>query len=343
MRPILRVIDAKVPNVEVNALFIQPTMWCANNCTGCYSKAYLCADFQTPIEEQLELFNWFYKGEEGCWANQITISIDRMPNGSGEYQNHRVHMLQWFTHPITMILNDLRPKYGCPEVHMTAHSFNEVRTWVNLGGKYGEEYATVLDMLSLSRISLSTLPRIKELIAVGANINYNHMIPADITTKNIDSYIERMKQIGEVVNSIYLIIFKESMGKKLPMGNKTDAAKRDHRRRSRLSHELAVINTLRSRLPKHVWQKVRVDGCLQDATKYLRTGESCSSNVSRFQVWPDGSVTGCPYAISSLGAIGRTASHITENIRRARGQNEFERRCYLPKILDSLSRRSKDK
>lgn len=341
MRPILHAMNEQA--CEVNALFIQGTRWCANQCKGCYSKAYLGANFQTPWWEQEKLFNQFYWNKEGYWANQITISIDKLPGlNSPLYSGASGHMLHWFFYPISSITADRRDKSDRPEVHMTAHSLDDVRSYVNTwGGKSIKESVTALDMLSLSTISEGMLCHIEDFVAGGANINYNHMIPADITTKNIDSYIERMTQIGKVVSSIYLIIFKESMGKKLI--DVRDRAKRDLRRRSRLSHELAVINTLRSRLPKDVWRKVRIDGCLQDATKYLRTGESCSSNVSRFQVWPDGSVTGCPYAISSTGTIGRTVGDIMDNIRRARGQNEFERRCYLPRILDSLPRRPKGK
>ena len=336
MRPILRVIDEQT--CEVNALFIQPTTWCANNCKGCYVKSYCTAETQVPWHEHKKLFDMFYHNQDGCWANQITISIDNLGNQPSEQQEHMVH---WFSYPISSLILDKREPGERPVVHMTLHTIDHFYKYVNRwGGKTAQSCMTALDMLSLSRIAVGQLDELSTFIAEGANINYNHMIPADITTKNVDTYVDKIRRIGEVVNSIYIIIFKESMGKKLPMGNKADAAKWKLRRMSRLSHELAVINTLRSRLPKHVWQKVRVDGCLQDSAKNLRTGESCSSNVSRFQVWPDGSVTGCPYALHSDGPYGRTAHNILENIRRARGKNEFERRCYIPKVLDSLPRRS---
>ena len=337
MRPILRVMDERT--CEINALFIQPTKWCANQCKGCYVKGYHSAELQVSIDELTELFSWFYHGEKGCWANQITISMDRLPHNNAAKRNF---MHTMFTNPVKAAMYDKRRKSDRPELHMTFHGIDEFLQYNQIWSTHSnEQVANAISMISLSTVPIAHLAIVRNLIAHGANINYNHMIPADITTKNVDTYIDKMMQIGEVVNSIYIIIFKENMGRKLPMGNHADAAKWKMRRKSRLSHELAVINTLRSRLPKYVWQKVRVDGCLQDSTKYLRTGESCSSNVSRFQVWPDGSVTGCPYAISSDGAYGRTASDILANIRRARGKNEFERRCYIPKILDSLPRRPK--
>ncbi len=90
------------------------------------------------------------------------------------------------------------------------------------------------------------------------------------------------------------------------------------------------------RLPTNVRNKVSVDGCLQDTIKYTKTGFGCSSNVSRVQVWPDGSVTGCPYAFSSDGPIGKTAEDILDNIISARKQYDFKQKCHLPEVYNSI-------
>ena len=62
------------------------------------------------------------------------------------------------------------------------------------------------------------------------------------------------------------------------------------RKRNRLIYDLSIINILKSRLPKRIWNKLTVDRCLQDCIRYDREGFTCTANTKKLTVWPDATV-----------------------------------------------------
>lgn len=309
---------------ELNALFIQPTRWCGLNCRSCYVKEHDGGeeDYHTDWKEQVELFRHFYFSKSGCHTNQISISLDNLHKD----KNKASHMITFFNCVFRILLKRFKLDHT-PEVHITAHNYSTLLEYSEFGI---HPLIGGIKMISLSNINLDELNTIRQLHKT-CHVNYNHMIPNNITSLNIDKYVTKMTTIGRTVSSIYLVIFKSPIG-----GERNNLVKL--RDKSSMESDISVISTLMRRLPDDVRRKVHVDGCLQDTINHSRTGFGCSSNVSRVQVWPDGSVSGCPYAFRGTTPIGRTAKDILDNIEAVRKEYDFKERCHLPDVYSSISK-----
>lgn len=332
MLPILNTTGKKL---ELNTLFIQPTRYCTLSCPGCYVKEHVGGkdSFHTPIEAQLELFKRFYRGR-GAYANQITISMDNFPTSSldeaYETIKQRRHMTELYRKILFFITseNSFSDK-NYPKIHMTFNSDSVLKKYA---GTAREHNYNPFSWKYLSMISFSNIKDVSFVrgISKSVPVNYNHLIPSNVTSLNIDKHIEKMIEIGEIVDSIYLVMFKSPIGRER---NKLTQIGDQ----SRMKSDISYINTMMQRLPEHIKKKINVDGCLKDTIKYSKTGFGCSSNVSRFQVWPDGSVSGCAYSFDTKDRkIGRTTDEIMDNIREAKSEYDFNDKCHLPDTYDSI-------
>lgn len=315
MKPIL---SRSGPNIELNALFIQPTRWCGLNCKGCYVKDHVGGEdsFHTSWSEQYRLFRQFYWGPH--WANQITISVDDL-HADPEKSRHMLMLIDSILQDLT---NDRRPKHDRPEVHMTMHTPD---TWWQYKNERIEGWH------KLSMVSFSELPLKKFEAAICIDwflenkvpVNWNKLVP-----KEFEPHKEQQKLsiLSEIADHIYLVMYKSPVQSRqeLPVD------------RHYMAQYQLYISQVVDKLPGDVRRKLTIDGCLSDTIKHSRTGFGCSSNVSRFQVWPDGSVSGCPYAFSGGPEIGRTAESIVENIRASRDKYDFKEICHLPSTYASL-------
>ena len=323
MKPIL---TNSGPNIELNALFFQPTRWCNLNCKDCYVKDHEGGeeDFHTPWEEQWRLFKSFYNGSH--WANQITISIDDLHKDPTK----RHHMVMIVDSILEELKKDTRPKENRPEVHFTFHTHQTFLQYQAEGIKGWEH----LDLVSFSEmtISLRALEVWNEFNRWAVPINYNHMVPENF---NSQKERERLWLIGTNHSDyIYLVMKKQPIGS--PDKNQTIKLGQNHWDTYQL-----YISEVVDKLPDNVRRKVSIDGCVSDTIKYTRTGFGCSSNVSRVQIWPDGSVSGCPYAFRGTTEIGKSAQDILDNIKAVRKSYEFKESCYLPSLDTSIDRRPK--
>jgi hypothetical protein len=70
------------------------------------------------------------------------------------------------------------------------------------------------------------------------------------------------------------------------------------------------------------YKKVYTDICLH----HLQDN-NCNANISKFQVWPDGSVSGCPYQQKSDTPEALTAEEVVGNIISSARERNFERCC----------------
>jgi len=83
---------------------------------------------------------------------------------------------------------------------------------------------------------------------------------------------------------------------------------------------------------------VVIDTCVADSLKFLKTGASCSAGISKFHIWPDGSVTGCPYNQGRETPGSQGLEGLCENINKVyTASNEFSR-CKIPQAIDSKSK-----
>ncbi len=324
-----RILSLNSSQFETNVLFIQPTRWCGLNCRGCYVKAHEGGEdgFHTPWQEQLKLFNLFYNSDK-AWANQITISVDDLHKDPDK----RDHMLNLIRGIFDALDTDTRAKDDRPEVHMTMHTprtfyqylYADVGRKNNSWGKLG-----MVSFSELPALLAETDGVLKYFKELKVPINYNKLIPTYNDGMDWDKEAQRLAKIGQSVDHIYMVIFKKPVGLK----QKDDINQDDT---NRMSSDIVYLTNLLRRLPDDVKAKVTQDGCLRDSAQYSTTGFGCASNISRFQVWPDGRVSGCPYAFSGRGKLGSTSEDTLDNLREARKRYEFQEACSLPKIYSSI-------
>lgn len=71
--------------------------------------------------------------------------------------------------------------------------------------------------------------------------------------------------------------------------------------------------------------KTTTDACNDDYFNWKKDwhNTTCSANISKFTVWPDGSVSGCPYAKQSNTGPATTCEGILKNIVKASEQYGF--------------------
>jgi hypothetical protein len=62
--------------------------------------------------------------------------------------------------------------------------------------------------------------------------------------------------------------------------------------------------------------------------------DDCNANISKFQIWPDGSASGCPYIVWSDTGPGLTAEKMVKNIIKSSKEENF-RECPLKSVNTS--------
>ncbi len=320
------VLSNRPGRLELNALFIQPTRWCGLNCKNCYVKDHQGGENSHHIDwwELHRLFNLFYKGPH--WSNQITISVDNLHKDAGKAK----HMLLVVDSILEVLRNNTGPKSEQPEVHMTLHTVHTMDQYVDTGVQ-GFDKLNTLSFSELNPDSQDSRSKIKQLQSAGVLVNYNYMPPA---VGNKSKAAEHITKCAELVDHIYLVMRKHPVGGS--RGNLTTRIDQIY-----MDSYMMYISSVIDTLPGDVRSKITTDSCLSDTIKYTRTGFGCSSNISKFQVWPDGSVSGCPYAFSGITEVGITAENIVGNIYAAKKHYEFRERCHLPSVFASLTKRSR--
>lgn len=305
---------------HINALFIQPTTWCARNCNGCYVKGF--ANNNIKSHSNISLFKQiFYAlninhetlGRElthPLYVNQVTLALDQMPVDRAVRQVMK-----------DLFYNFLESKAHSigGEFHATVHTVNDLLEYMKDSTNKLmpiHEWRIQLDMLSISHINIIDqlyLEQIRKFIAPA--INWNLTVDPSVDMEKIK---KSFSDIVEWVDSVYLVLHKPNTGHFFD--EKTFLIHQDF---------LKFIKTL----PQKVQDKVTIDGCLSDSRRFLSTGYGCSSNISRFQVWPDGSVTGCAYNQNRITPPATDITSFLKNIHEASKVYEFDK-CKIPTHLD---------
>lgn len=324
----------EIQEINLNAIFLQPTRWCYNNCKDCYVKEHDTGnESYIQIEEWDKIFKYFYIGPGQ--VNQITISLDSPPPISQltnkKYLYHFRYMIEFFRQITSTLLGEFgvnsEKKY--PQIHFTVRDIKTFQRYCF------ETHCNEFDILSkIDMLTLSNIDSIKDIeyyknYRYHINYNYNLMTPINMSSQTITKELERIEEIAKKVDNIYFIMRKTSVGKPC-----TDLIQLQNQ--SYMKKDLIFLNTLKKYLSPYAKAKITEDGCLRDIINHRKTGFGCSSNVSRFQIWPDGSVTGCPYAYKSTGAGGQRLENILDNIKEERNKYDFEDICHLPKTYDSI-------
>jgi hypothetical protein len=321
------IYDARADEPVINALFIQPTYWCAMKCSNCYVKAHKHSGEQVTATEMGRLFRRFYYGTGG-YCNQITISMDSIPRREDRkawFDQFISRLSEIYVHTTLFRFHKTR---DLPEVHMTFRNPPAYREYE----KCWDYILGMVTMITFSEIVEGDLPWIVSLKKrfPSLKVNYNHMIPTYLTNGSWQEHIGFLKKVLQVGDSIYLVLEKS------PLGEARDLLQFGLERK-RMFHTLQYFKRIQEDLQS---DKVIVDGCITDTVESCKSGHGCSSSISRFQVWPDGGVSGCAYSKESRTPPASTAEGIIENIRKARETYDF-RMCHLPSTYRSLQENKK--
>jgi hypothetical protein len=297
---------------DYGAIFLQPTFWCNLKCKGCYVRTHHrdTTFQQTSWEEQLKLFDILYNNKGPVFCNQITVSIDDLPAD----QLKRNHLLQL----TNGILNLLEKDGQHPQVHFTCRSPNTMYSYQNTESSFaGWKW---LNLISFSSMTINNFDKtiVSFLRDFGVCVNLNHQFIS------VDKSLAYLTKVGSLVDQIYLLISKEPIS----MSSRENIF---------LSNQVLDINTqindLLDKLPKDIKDKIHLDSCITAARSHRETGYTCNAGISKFQVWPDGSVSGCPYKMVSDTTEGQSADQIIKNIIKVKNNNNDFDECYIGNSL----------
>lgn len=282
-----------------NALFWQPTPWCARSCPGCYTKEI---DSNKGIFINTLLRELSAKKENFVF-NQMTMAVDKLPKA--EAADNHFHQRVVMKMALEYFLRLSRASEVADEFHITVHTLQDLLDYDFANNTWN------LDVISISELTLESAIEAKKNIK---HLNWNLTVWNPLAAVN---YKNVMRSILEVVDSCYLVLHKPDTGLEVS-GNSWVAHK----------EMVKFVNEL----PAHLKEKVNIDGCVKDAEKFNLTGRGCSSNISRFHVWPDGSVTGCPYNQKRLTGPASSIEQLQVNIATVNKIYEFNT-CKIPDRL----------
>ncbi len=331
---------ARIPKINdkdiiLNALFIQPTYNCAYDCDGCYVKG-MERNSKSPTEydriHRIEMIrdtvNIFsgracLPGHE-IRANQITFAVDTKASSQNMgVQNELYDHFNMFKQAAQSSKACSTNVFDQTEFHVTTFSPKTLRYYEQGELPVGWGF---LDMITFSTLSAADAPFLKFMKATKPQVHLNW----NLTIFNKASAavaIKNAKEVAEAVDTIYLVLHKPATGDNLDI--------------ELVKLYFETMEGLKRELGKD-FSKVNIDGCVTDARKFRDTGFGCSSNISRFQVWPDGSVSGCPYQQHPVtpGANGHLG--VLDNIRAAAKKYEFDD-CRIPQTLHPNSERTRER
>jgi hypothetical protein len=313
----------------VGALFVQPSYECAKHCPDCYVMAHKRDDHpDMEAWHHISLMGYFRL----AGANQITLSMNDFPDNrlAPDFQRGSAYVMN-FGHPDDWL-------EGRAELHLTVKSLD---TLIRYG--YSRFDYKVWDVVNISSFAYPFsgfhLDLLAELRQAGIHINWNHMFPVRDPTKEgmLLNYVITFTKMLSHVDSAYLIIRKSPVGKARDL----ETAERDTRN---LRRDLKYLEALEEYLSSNERKKINIDGCLQCVRGFKEDGFGCSAGISTFHVWPDGSVTGCPYAYDSPTGPANDTPEVIENIRQVYraykdGKYDFNR-CHLPQVYGNVLRQA---
>jgi hypothetical protein len=318
----------------VNALFLQPTTLCARNCNGCYVKGFeknenFTTDSRTNAQLSVfeDLLNKINR-DSRYLVNQLTLAVDTLPSIENQLQNEFdfYHLLVVYLHFLGASRANRTSSLEA-EFHITVHTVKDLLAYINFTvDKTRNNIKYPLDMVSISHLNptdglaVDTIRTYFSQNNKPVDINWNLTVDPSI---NIQKIMDTFEETARLVDSVYLVLHKPSTGSHLQEKAYTDWVR-----------FAEYIKTLDPSIQK----KVHLDGCISDAKRFISTGFGCSSNTSRFQIWPDLSVTGCAYNQNRITSATTTFDGLVENIYKASKQYEFSS-CKIPDRVDSKADR----
>lgn len=296
---------------HMNALLIQPTSHCAKNCEGCYAKNFKNADPSV-------LRNFLRKLDQLNFdANQITMALDTLPINSSAPSNESYMLLDFFS-TFLFLSNRFKEQDRSTEFHLTVNHFKDLQSYLQYFHRSSLKLKDI-KMISFSNLT-DDIPMLKNSIP-DTQMNWNFtLFPSNYPViENINTLETKAKFLDKLhfVDSCYVVLHKPSTGQNVSL------------------HAFKVFIEFKKMIdsldPEHR-AKVHFDTCYTDSQKYISTGYGCSANISKFQIWPDGSVTGCPYKQTPTTPPAKNTEQIFANFLTASSVYDFSK-CDIPDTI----------
>ena len=290
----------------INALFIQPTTYCRRNCPNCYVKGF---EETKPEPEKflIEEFLGFLirnlkSNDSAVDFNQITFALDALAE--------KTTLKEDMVYPFRDYIGLVNLQIPDQEYHLTVHTIEDFFEYERI---LSQSLRTSFDVISISSLERSNKTSIDKIRSYSKHINFNFM-PRN---RNPRLVLDHLETVAPWVDSIYLLLEKPSTGELIS---------------PRILESFFKTKTLLE-TSAVVKSKLIQDGCVSDSKKFLNTGFGCSSNKSRFQVWPNGAVSGCPYSHFPETGSATSTEEILKNIYDSSRQYSFNK-CKIPEQID---------
>lgn len=281
--------------VEVYNVMWQPIYRCIMGCSGCYVADSPSSKYKG--KPNTEIIDLIYKDKKVI-CQQFTISLDTiLPKD--------IEDLGDLLSSIKALWNIYKEADDCgcnstvrksiegenlPQLCVTAYNYNTIRQWYKAMNMTEQEFLAPLTLLSLSNfpsLEKNSLILQEKCKASRTLLNFNCMV----TEKTAGSRAFRMGYT--YADQVYLVL------KKSPLGSEqaVDA----------IRHWFEA----KKEVPK---EKLMEDACLQDTVILLKDKYKCGAGINKVHIWPDGSVSGCPYDAHHI-VTKIDKSRITKNVK----------------------------
>jgi hypothetical protein len=248
--------------IHLQHIMWQPTFNCPQKCKGCYINQSPAAQYTFPISDQI--LKLIYEDDK-VRCDQLTIALDS------------------FHSPPQFLIDALKKVWTAhreeklpfpPELCVNVYSWNMALCWARAMGLSDLDFLKPLTMLSLSTLPVQgkQCSALHELChSASVTLNYNHTV----TKQDLDS---KSFEMGvRYADHVHLVLHKNTLGS------------------SHSDESWESWFKARKLVQKWAPEKLKVDTCITESLRFVATKKSCGAGITKVHIWPDNSVTGCPY------------------------------------------------
>lgn len=264
-----------------NSIILQPTTACARHCTGCYVKNF---EKTNNVQRQLDVPEWMsivafrlLMGNEFASCNQLIISLNNLP----------VHQAGSSSYGMAQFIESLPSRPYQAELCFTI-SNDAIRGYI--AHDLWQKIVAIADAISISVDEFKGDPLdapSPEWLELVGPVRARHTNINLMFTLGLVRYLQRVPDVIEdfirKYDSVYFIAPKPDLEQPYSF-DQAEAIR-------------FMVNKYNA-LPKELKErKVFMDGCV-DACSKQKLG--CSAGINSLTIWPNQSVTGCPYSSKAV-------------------------------------------
>jgi len=296
--------------ISTDHVMWQPAFRCEFNCHNCYVSKSPASSYSGSL--RVDLYSLLFI-EKKLSCSQFTISLDTTLDPDPGLVNLFKELWTRYDH-----------EKNLPDLCLTIRDYDSLKSWASLVmGR--QDNPTIKFLSKVDTLSLSCMPKsdwtrqeLRNIIdCLDVKLHYNAMISGYLPVDQFDSGVK-------LADKVYLTLEKDALGS----GPDAKAIERWFESRDRVPKE-----------------KLIEDSCMQDTVINIKSGLTCGAGTRKLHVWPDGSVTGCPYDSYHLmdDKVRVGPVDTWENIQRIvhnRNPSPMDY-CGIPKVFRKVMERSK--